>query len=82
MIQPHRGSCIDMGQVSVGGTFPAPAPVRPSIFIAVVRESPVGSHTPLTIPDHKKLKSSAPPTICSPAGIPRNEFLDTHEMTG
>jgi len=59
-----------------------PAPVRPSIFIAVVREIPGGSRTPRTIPDHKKLNSSTPPTICTPASIPRIDFLDAYEKTG
>jgi len=62
--------------------LPVPAPVRPGIFIAVVREIPDGSRTPRTIPDHKKLNSSTPRTICTPAGISRNDLLDAYEQTG
>lgn len=56
--------------------------VREGNHIAMVRENPDGSRTPLTIPDHKKLKSSTLRTICTQAGIPRNDFLDAYQKTG
>lgn len=31
------------------------------------------------MPNHPKLKSSTLRTICSQAGIPRNDFLDAYE---
>lgn len=56
--------------------------VREGNHIAMVRQNPDGSRTPLTIPNHKKLKSSTLRTICSQAGIPRNDFLDAYQKTG
>jgi predicted RNA binding protein YcfA (HicA-like mRNA interferase family) len=45
--------------------------VREGNHIAMLRENSDGSRTPLTMPDHPKLKSSTLRTICSQAGIPR-----------
>jgi predicted RNA binding protein YcfA (HicA-like mRNA interferase family) len=56
--------------------------VREGNHIAMMRENPDGSRTPLTMPNHKKLKSSTLRTICSQAGIPRNDFLDAYEKAG
>jgi len=53
--------------------------VREGNHIAMVRDNPDGSHTPLTMPNHKKLKSSTLRTICNQAGIPRADFLDAYE---
>jgi hypothetical protein len=40
----------------------------------MARVNPDGSRTPLTMPNHKKLKRSTLRTICSQAGIPRDDF--------
>jgi predicted RNA binding protein YcfA (HicA-like mRNA interferase family) len=56
--------------------------VREGNHISMVRKNPDGSRTPLTIPNHKTLKSSTLRTICSQAGIPRNDFLDAYEKAG
>ena len=48
----------------------------------MVRQNPDGSPTPLTMPDHKRLKSSTLRTICNQAGIPRNDFLNAYQKTG
>ena len=56
--------------------------VREGNHIAMVRQNPDGSTTPLTIPNHKKLKSSTLRTMCNQAGIPRNDFLHAYEKTG
>lgn len=53
--------------------------VREGNHIAMVRQNLDGSRTPLTMPNHPKLKSSTLRTICSQAGIPRNEFLDAYK---
>jgi len=53
--------------------------VRQGNHVAMLRENPDGSRTPLTIPNHKQLKSSTLRTICNQAGIPRNDFLDAYE---
>ena len=45
------------------------------------REDSDGSTTPLTMPNHKKIKSSTLRTICSQAGISRNEFFEAYEKS-
>ncbi len=40
----------------------------------MVRDNLEGSKTPLTVPNHPKLKASTLRTICARAGIPRGEF--------
>ena len=49
--------------------------VREREHIAMERENPDGSRTPLTIPNHARIKGSTLKTICTQAGIPRDEFL-------
>jgi predicted RNA binding protein YcfA (HicA-like mRNA interferase family) len=53
--------------------------VREGNHVALVRENPDGSRTPLTMPNHKTLKRSTLRTICNQAGIPRNDFLGAYE---
>ena len=53
--------------------------VREGNHIAMVRQNPDGSRTPLTMPNHKTLKSSTLRTICNQAGIPRNDFPDAYQ---
>ena len=53
--------------------------VRLGNHISMVRENPDGSNTPLTMPNHKKIKGSTLRTICTQAGISREEFLETYE---
>ncbi len=70
--------------------FPADAPVRKVVkalemlgfqiarqkeHISMVRENPDGSKTPLTMPNHPKIKASTLRTICTQSGITRDEFL-------
>ena len=55
--------------------------VREGNHIAMVRHNSDGSRTPLTMPNHKTLKSSTLRTICSQAGIPRDDFLTAYERT-
>ena len=49
--------------------------VREGEHIAMIRVNPDGSRTPLTMPNHERIKSSTLRTICTQAGIPREEFL-------
>jgi predicted RNA binding protein YcfA (HicA-like mRNA interferase family) len=53
--------------------------VREGNHIALARENPDSSRTPLTMPNHSKIKSSTLRTICNQAGIPRDDFLDAYE---
>ncbi len=53
--------------------------VRAGNHISMVRENPDGSNTPLTMPNHEKIKGSTLRTICTQAGISREEFLEIYE---
>ena len=55
--------------------------VREKEHIAMVRENPDGTKTPLTMPNHPKLKASTLRTICTQAGISRDDFLKAYEKT-
>ncbi|MBP9664740.1 MAG: type II toxin-antitoxin system HicA family toxin [Pyrinomonadaceae bacterium] len=48
--------------------------VREREHIAMVRENDDGTLTPLTMPNHPTIKSSTLRTICTQAGIKRDEF--------
>jgi len=52
--------------------------VREKEHISMVRENPDGSKTPLTMPNHPKIKASTLRTICTQAGIPKDEFLEAY----
>jgi len=52
--------------------------VREKEHISMVRENPDGSKTPLTIPNHPKIKASTLRTICTQSGITRGEFLEAY----
>ena len=47
--------------------------------IAMFRRNADGTSTPLTMPNHPKLKSSTLRTICTQAGIARTDFLSAYE---
>jgi predicted RNA binding protein YcfA (HicA-like mRNA interferase family) len=49
--------------------------VRVGNHISMVRENPDGSKTPLTMPNHERVKGSTLRTICRQSGISREEFL-------
>ncbi len=53
--------------------------VREREHISMVRENPDGTRTPLTMPNHSRIKGSTLRTICTQAGIPRNEFIKMYE---
>lgn len=52
--------------------------VREGNHIAMRRANEDGTTTPLTMPNHKKIKSSTLRTIYRQAGISRKEFLETY----
>ena len=52
--------------------------VRKGNHIAMVRDNPDGTRTPLTMPNHRTLKSSTLRTILTQAGIRREEFLEAY----
>lgn len=55
--------------------------VREREHIAMVRENPDGTRTPLTMPNHAQIKGSTLRTICTQASIPRNDFLKAYKQT-
>ena len=55
--------------------------VRTGNHIALVRNNPGGTTTPLTMPNHPKLKGPTLRSICTQAGIPREEFLRVYEQS-
>jgi len=55
------------------------AVVREGNHIAMVRENPDGTRTPLTMPNHSRIKGSTLRTILTQAGIPRDEFLKAYQ---
>lgn len=52
---------------------------REGAHIAMVRENPDGTRTPLTMPNHRRIKASTLRTICTQAGISRQDFLEAYE---
>jgi predicted RNA binding protein YcfA (HicA-like mRNA interferase family) len=52
--------------------------VRVGNHISMVRENPDGTKTPLTMPNHDKVRGSTLRVICRQAGIKREEFLDAY----
>ena len=53
--------------------------VRTGNHIALIRSHPDGTTTPLTMPNHPKIKGPTLRTICTQAGISREEFLRVYE---
>ncbi len=53
--------------------------VREGDHIAMVRENHDGTRTPLTMPNHRRIKRSTLRTILTQAGIPRDAFVAAYE---
>jgi predicted RNA binding protein YcfA (HicA-like mRNA interferase family) len=49
--------------------------VREKEHISMIRENADGTSTPLTMPNHRRIKGSTLRSICTQAGIDRNDFL-------
>jgi predicted RNA binding protein YcfA (HicA-like mRNA interferase family) len=49
--------------------------------ISMERVNPDETKTPLTMPNHPKIKSSTLRTICTQAAISRDDFLDAYGKT-
>jgi predicted RNA binding protein YcfA (HicA-like mRNA interferase family) len=52
--------------------------VREGNHIAMLRENPDGTRTPLTMPNHPTIKKSTLRTILTQIKISRDEFLDSY----
>jgi len=55
--------------------------VREKEHISMLRKNQDGTSTPLTMPNHPKIKASTLRTICTQAGINRDKFLDAYQQT-
>lgn len=54
--------------------------VREREHISMVRENADGSRTPLTLPNHDRIKGSTLRSICSQSGISREDFLNAYNQ--
>ena len=52
--------------------------IREKEHISMIRENPDGSKTPLTMPNHLKIKNSTLRLICTQSGISRNQFMSAY----
>lgn len=52
--------------------------IREKEHISMLRIIPDGSKTPLTLPNHSKIKGSTLRTICTQSGISRDDFIETY----
>ena len=55
--------------------------VREGNHISMVRENPDGSQTPLTMPNHRRIKGSTLRRICTQSGISRLDFLEAYRQS-
>ena len=53
--------------------------LREGEHISMERLNADGSKIPLTMPNHPKIKASTLRTICTQAGISRDDFLNAYE---
>ena len=53
--------------------------VRDKEHVSMLRKNADGTETPLTMPNHPKIKSSTLRTICQQSGISREEFLKAYK---
>ena len=54
--------------------------VREAEFVAMIYQNMDGSRTPLTLPNHTRIKGSTLRTVCTQARIPREDFLRAYEQ--
>ena len=52
--------------------------VRKHEHISMARDNADGTQTPLTMPNHRRIKGSTLRTICTQVGIGRNDFLEAY----
>lgn len=55
--------------------------VREKEHISMERINSDGTKTPLTMPNHPKIKASTLRTICTQAGISRDDFLNAYRKS-
>lgn len=55
--------------------------IREKEHISMERLNPDGTKTPLTMPNHPRIKTSTLRTICTQAGISRDDFVNAYGRT-
>jgi len=55
--------------------------VREAEHIALLRQNADGTTTPLTMPNHRRIKGSTLRTICAQSGIDRDAFLQAYHQS-
>ena len=55
--------------------------VREGNHISMARENPDGSRTPLTMPNHRRIKGATLRRICTQSGISRTDFLEAYKQS-
>jgi len=55
--------------------------VREGQHISMIKQNPDGTKTPLTMPNHRKIKGSTLRVICRQAKIKREDFLSSYQNT-
>ena len=53
--------------------------VREKEHISMIRQNPDGTTTPLTLPNHNRIKGSTLRSICTQSGISRDDFISVYE---
>jgi hypothetical protein len=53
--------------------------VREGNHIAMLRENPDGTRTPLTLPNHARIKGATLRAICTQVGVSRDDFLKAYD---
>jgi predicted RNA binding protein YcfA (HicA-like mRNA interferase family) len=56
--------------------------LREHEHISMVRDNADGTQTPLTMPNHRRIKGSTLRSICTQAGIARSDFLKAYTARG
>ncbi|MBI1832904.1 MAG: type II toxin-antitoxin system HicA family toxin [Planctomycetes bacterium] len=55
--------------------------VREHEHISMIRENDDGTVTPLTMPNHPRIKGSTLRAICTQSGISRDDFMKAYQET-
>ena len=55
--------------------------VRRGNHIAMVRDNPDGTKTPLTMPNHRTIKASTLRTMLTQVGVARDDFLNGYDKS-
>lgn len=55
--------------------------VREAQHVALERQNADGARTPMTLPNHRRIKSATLRAICTQSGIARDDFLHAYDQT-